>query len=101
MATTRPLPPSLYHVPSTRSSNHLQKMEANEKYSLIDAPNRVPEYQRMYQRAYKQHTRIWQINPRGAKLLIPYQIALWGTFGATLYMCGRKVLGYNTWFGKN
>ncbi|KAI1112606.1 hypothetical protein F5Y14DRAFT_452859 [Nemania sp. NC0429] len=63
-------------------------------------PNRVPQYQRMYQQAYKQHTRLWQIHPRSNILMIPYQILLWGTFGSTLYMLSRKALGYNTWFGE-
>ena len=29
--------------------------------SLVDAKNKVPEYQRYYQAAYKAHTRLWQI----------------------------------------
>ncbi|KAI1436049.1 hypothetical protein GGR50DRAFT_693611 [Xylaria sp. CBS 124048] len=72
-----------------------------EQRSFVDAPNKVPENQRYYQHAYKQHTRLWQIHPRSQMLLIPYQILLWGTFGASMYMMGRKILGYNTWFGKN
>ncbi|GAW16799.1 hypothetical protein EKO27_g8813 [Xylaria grammica] len=67
---------------------------------LVDAPNKVPEHQRFYQQAYKQHTRLWQINPRSSKLMVPYTILLWGTLGASMYMMGRKVFGYNTWFGK-
>ncbi|RYC57466.1 hypothetical protein CHU98_g8734 [Xylaria longipes] len=85
---------------------------------MLDAPNKVPEHQRFYQQAYKQHTRIWQINPRSPKILVPYQILLFGTLGgslpttsipiapfsddciASMYMMGRKILGYNTWFGK-
>ncbi|KAI3330960.1 hypothetical protein F4824DRAFT_504610 [Ustulina deusta] len=73
---------------------------ANERRSLVDAPNKVPQYQRFYQQAYKQHTRLWQINPRSPKLMVPYTVLLWGTLGASLYMMGRKVFGYNTWFGK-
>ncbi|KAI1097034.1 hypothetical protein F5B19DRAFT_488236 [Rostrohypoxylon terebratum] len=68
---------------------------------LVDAPNRVPEKQRYYQQAYAQHTRIWKIAPRSNYYLIPYYTLLWGTMGASLYMVGRKALGYNTWFGKN
>ncbi|KAI0433380.1 hypothetical protein F5Y09DRAFT_299321 [Xylaria sp. FL1042] len=68
--------------------------------SFINAPNKVPQHQRTYQQAYKQHTRLWQIGKRSNMLMVPYQILLWGTFGASLYMMGRKVLGYNTWFGK-
>ncbi|KAI0969866.1 hypothetical protein F4678DRAFT_463198 [Xylaria arbuscula] len=68
--------------------------------ALVNAKNKVPEHQRFYQQSYKQHNRIWQINPRSSKLLLPYQVLLWGTLGASLYMAGRKVAGYNTWFGK-
>ncbi|KAI0515359.1 hypothetical protein F5B22DRAFT_646634 [Xylaria bambusicola] len=67
---------------------------------MVNAPNKVPQYQRFYQQAYKQHTRLWQIHPRSNMLMVPYQVLLWGTLGASLYMMGRKVLGYNTWFGK-
>jgi hypothetical protein len=68
---------------------------------LVDAKNNVPEAQRFYQAAYKAHTRVWQINPRSRFYMVPYTMIMWGTFGATMYACGRKVLGYNTWFGKN
>ncbi|XXH00418.1 hypothetical protein Hte_006762 [Hypoxylon texense] len=68
---------------------------------LVNAPNKVPQHQRFYQQAYNQHTRIWKINPRSNMLLMPYYVLLWGTFGASMYMMGRKILGYNTWFGKN
>jgi hypothetical protein len=68
---------------------------------FVDAKNKVPEYQRYYQQAYKNHTRVWNIHPRSRMLMVPYQILLWGTFGATMYSAGRKILGYNTWFGKN
>ncbi|KAK5656155.1 hypothetical protein OQA88_4915 [Cercophora sp. LCS_1] len=87
---------------------------------LINAANKVPQHQRVYQAAYKAHTRIWKIvsriglkaakrgpidemtqNPRSNVLLTPYLILLWGTTGATMYAMGRKVLGYNTWFSEN
>ncbi|KAI1172309.1 hypothetical protein F4777DRAFT_582079 [Nemania sp. FL0916] len=68
---------------------------------LYNAPNKVTEYQRMYQKAYKNHTRIWKIHPRSNMLLVPYYIMLWGGFGASMYMMGRKILGHNTWFGKD
>jgi len=29
--------------------------------SLVNAPNKVPEHQRVYQAAYRAHTRIWKI----------------------------------------
>ncbi|KAI0396181.1 hypothetical protein F5Y17DRAFT_456310 [Xylariaceae sp. FL0594] len=68
--------------------------------SFYDPPNRVPEHQRFYQQAYKNHTRLWMINPRSRYMLVPYQILVWGTFGASLWMMGRKVMGHNTWWGK-
>jgi len=68
---------------------------------LIDAKNPVPERQRIYQAAYKAHTRLYHI-PRGSRwYMVPYLVTLWGTFGATLYMAGRKIGGHNTWFAKN
>ncbi|KAI2608502.1 uncharacterized protein GGS25DRAFT_490558 [Hypoxylon fragiforme] len=68
---------------------------------MVDAPNRVPGQQKFYQQAYKQHTRVWNINTRSPKLLIPYYI-LYGVTGIScMYMMGRKIAGYNTWFGKN
>jgi hypothetical protein len=58
-------------------------------------------------------------NPRSNVLMVPYLVVLWGTFGGTttifpqllthiandfplgcMYMMGRKVLGYNSAFGK-
>ncbi|KAI0117066.1 hypothetical protein F4814DRAFT_448069 [Daldinia grandis] len=68
---------------------------------LVNAPNKVPQHQRFYQQAYKEHTRVWKINPRSNYFLVPYQVLIWGSFGASMYMMGRKILGYNTWFGKN
>ncbi|KAI1079278.1 hypothetical protein F5B20DRAFT_544261 [Whalleya microplaca] len=68
---------------------------------MVNAPNRVPQHQRFYQQAYKEHTRLWKIGPRSNYYMIPYNILLYGTFGATLYMMGRKVMGHNTWFGKD
>ncbi|KAF7547719.1 hypothetical protein G7046_g8923 [Stylonectria norvegica] len=68
---------------------------------LVDAKNPVPQNQRFYQQAYKAHTRVWLINPRSRWYMTPYLFVLWGTFGATIYCAGRKVLGHNTWFGKD
>lgn len=65
---------------------------------LIDAKNKVPEQQRMYQHAYKAHTRLWRINPRSRYMLTPFTILLWGTTAATLYAAGRRVFGKSTWF---
>ncbi|KAJ4156780.1 hypothetical protein NW754_008421 [Fusarium falciforme] len=65
---------------------------------LVDAKNQVPQHQRFYQNAYKNHTRVWKINPRSRAFLTPYLILLWGTFGVSVYGAGRKVLGYNSYF---
>ncbi|RYO84584.1 hypothetical protein DL766_010550 [Monosporascus sp. MC13-8B] len=67
---------------------------------MVNAPNTVPQKQRFYQDQFRQHIRLWKISPRSNVMILPYQILLWGTFGSTMYMMGRKVLGYNTWFGK-
>ncbi|PSS02465.1 hypothetical protein BD289DRAFT_478841 [Coniella lustricola] len=68
---------------------------------FVNAPNKVPEHQRNYQAAYRNHTRIWRIHPRSTVLYVPFVVLMWGTTAATTYAMGRKVLGYNTWFGKN
>lgn len=68
---------------------------------MVNARNKVPEHQRFYQNAYANHQRLWRINPRSRAILIPYNILLWGTFGGSLYMGVRKVLGHNTWFGED
>lgn len=68
---------------------------------MVDAKNKVPQMQRYYQQAYRNHTRLWEIHPRSQFLIIPYKILLWGSAGAALYMAGRKVAGHNTWFGKD
>ncbi|KAK7749921.1 hypothetical protein SLS53_000503 [Cytospora paraplurivora] len=66
---------------------------------FINAKNNVPENQRHYQAAYKAHTRIWRIGPRGSALYTPYVILLWGSTAALFYAMGRKVLGHNNWYG--
>ncbi|KAI0124352.1 hypothetical protein BJ170DRAFT_80862 [Xylariales sp. AK1849] len=68
---------------------------------IVDAPNRVPQLQKAYQKAYNQHTRLWMIGGRSNILFLPYKVLLWGTFSASMYMMGRKILGHNTWFGKD
>ncbi|KAI0168031.1 Clathrin light chain [Pestalotiopsis sp. IQ-011] len=68
---------------------------------LVDAPNKVPHNQKFYQSAYAQHTRLWQIGPRSNYLFLPYKVLVWGSLSASLYMMGRKIGGYNTWFGKD
>ncbi|KAH6953224.1 hypothetical protein DER45DRAFT_617588 [Fusarium avenaceum] len=67
--------------------------------ALVDAKNPVPQNQRFYQNAYKNHTRLWKIGPRSRILMTPYLVLLWGTLGASFYGAGRKVLGYNSYFG--
>ncbi|SCO11942.1 unnamed protein product [Fusarium fujikuroi] len=69
------------------------------KMPLVNAKNPVPQNQRFYQNAYKNHTRLWKIGPRSRILMTPYLILLWGTLGASFYGAGRKVLGYNSYFG--
>ncbi|KAF4582946.1 bacteriophage N adsorption protein A c-term domain-containing protein [Ophiocordyceps camponoti-floridani] len=68
---------------------------------LIDKKNHVIDHQRYYQNAFQAHTRLWRINPRSRIYLVPFQVLVWGSLGATLYAAGRKVCGYNTWFSKN
>ncbi|KAL2139615.1 hypothetical protein VTI28DRAFT_4924 [Corynascus sepedonium] len=65
---------------------------------LVNAPNKVHEHQKVYQKAYNAHTRIWRIHPRSAVMLTPYNILLWGTTAATMYAMGRRLFGKNTWF---
>ncbi|KAI0003622.1 hypothetical protein F4779DRAFT_621721 [Xylariaceae sp. FL0662B] len=72
---------------------------ASRLNQLMNAPNKVPQHQRFYQNAYKQHTRLWRINPRSNMLLIPYNIMLWSCVSATLWGLGRKTLGYNSFWG--
>ncbi|KAK7709258.1 hypothetical protein SLS63_013263 [Diaporthe eres] len=68
---------------------------------FVNAQNKVPEHQRTYQAAYRAHTRIWRINPRSTVLYVPFVWIMWGTTGAMMYAMGRKVMGHNSWFGKN
>ncbi|CAK7563719.1 MAG: hypothetical protein SEPTF4163_001595 [Sporothrix epigloea] len=58
----------------------------------------VPQLQRQYQAAYKQHVRIWTIGSRSRYLLVPYAIVFGTTLAAGLYGMGRKVLGYNSFY---
>lgn len=69
--------------------------------AFVNRPNNVPQLQRMYQAAYRAHTRVWKINPRSNWYMTPYLILMWGTFGASLYAMGRKATGHNTWFSSN
>ncbi|KAK2072291.1 hypothetical protein P8C59_006653 [Phyllachora maydis] len=70
-------------------------------FGLMTRKNKVPEHQKFYQTAYRNHERVWKINPRSRYLLTPYLILLWGTTGCTIWMMGRTVMGRKTWFGKD
>ncbi|KAM0800884.1 hypothetical protein BDR22DRAFT_849613 [Usnea florida] len=64
----------------------------------VNRENRVPHYQRLFQN--NDGVRQWNKTPRSKFMLYPYYVLLWGTFGGTLYMTGRMILGHKTWFGK-
>jgi len=66
--------------------------------ALVNAKNKVPEFQRFYQTAFRDHIRIWNINPRSNVYVTAYSVLLWGTFAGTMWMAGRKVTGHNTWY---
>jgi hypothetical protein len=68
---------------------------------ILFARNNVPYYQRYYQKAFANHVRLWNVHPRSQWYMKPYLALFYTTMGATLYMCGRKALGYNTWFSEN
>ncbi|KAI0471908.1 hypothetical protein GGR56DRAFT_656074 [Xylariaceae sp. FL0804] len=67
---------------------------------IYDNRNRVIEHQKYYQKAYKNHVRIWNIHPRSKYYMIPYYIGVAGSTLSTFWMLGRKVLGHNTWWGE-
>jgi hypothetical protein len=83
-----------------KARHHRADLVNTARMGLVNAPNKVPHHQKFYQQQYAQHNRLWKINPRSNAILIPFQIAMWGTLGASFYMMGRKIAGYNTWFGK-
>ncbi|KAF6813427.1 hypothetical protein CMUS01_05540 [Colletotrichum musicola] len=64
---------------------------------LVDAKNKVPELQKFYQAAYKEHTRLWKINPRSRLYMVPYTIVLWGALGVSFWGGARKVAGFNSY----
>jgi len=69
--------------------------------SLVNRKNPVPELQRQYQAAFRAHTRLWKINPKSKVYMAPYLITLYGSMAVTLYGMGRKVAGYNSFFGSS
>ncbi|KAF2272376.1 uncharacterized protein EI97DRAFT_437003 [Westerdykella ornata] len=64
----------------------------------INRENRVPQYQRIMQGA--DNLRLWE-KARGKWMIPAYKVLLFTTFGSSMYMMGRLVLGHKTWFGKN
>ncbi|KAH8842248.1 hypothetical protein MCOR27_007296 [Pyricularia oryzae] len=71
-----------------------------DKMGFVNAPNKVPYYQRFYQTAYRNHQRVWKIHPRSRYMLVPYLVGLWGGLGLSLWGLGRKAAGYNSYFGE-
>ncbi|KAF2028230.1 hypothetical protein EK21DRAFT_114004 [Setomelanomma holmii] len=66
--------------------------------SWIFRENRVPYYQREFQK--HDGLRTWE-KARGKWMIPTYKVALFTSFGASMYMMGRLVLGHKTWLGKN
>ncbi|KAF2650468.1 hypothetical protein K491DRAFT_608771 [Lophiostoma macrostomum CBS 122681] len=66
--------------------------------SWIYRENRVPEYQKYFQK--HDGLRTWE-KARGKWILPVYKTILFGGFASSMYMMGRLVLGHKTWFGKN
>ncbi|TLS25657.1 hypothetical protein PpBr36_07349 [Pyricularia pennisetigena] len=98
-----------------------------DKMAFVNAPNKVPYYQRFYQTAYRNHQRVWKIvslysegnprdsvarqldsrshsnviqHPRSKYMLVPYLVGLWGGLGLSLWGLGRKAAGYNSYWGE-
>ncbi|KAF2843071.1 hypothetical protein M501DRAFT_993908 [Patellaria atrata CBS 101060] len=69
-----------------------------QKWGFVNRPNRVPEYQRMFQA--HDGKRQWVQTPRSKFMLYPYYVILWGGFAGSMYMMGRMTLGHKTWFGQ-
>ncbi|OCK85595.1 hypothetical protein K432DRAFT_342797 [Lepidopterella palustris CBS 459.81] len=66
---------------------------------FVNRENRVPHYQRLFQR--HDGVRQWWKTPRSKYMLIPYQFMLWGGFAGSMFMMTRMLLGHKTWFSKN
>ncbi|KAF2622877.1 hypothetical protein BU25DRAFT_351266, partial [Macroventuria anomochaeta] len=60
--------------------------------------NHVPKYQAYFQK--NDGLRTWE-KARGKWMIPGYKAVLYTSFGASMYMMGRLVLGHKTWFGKN
>ncbi|KAL1627792.1 hypothetical protein UCDDS831_g05359 [Diplodia seriata] len=63
---------------------------------FVNRENRVPYYQRLFQK--HDGVRQWNKTARSRAILMPYYIMLWGGFGASMYMMCRQVLGKKTWY---
>ncbi|EOA84638.1 hypothetical protein ACJQWK_07014 [Exserohilum turcicum] len=60
--------------------------------------NRVPHYQREHQR--HDGLRTWE-KGRGKWMVPGYKMLMYTSFGASMYMMTRLVLGHKTWYNKN
>ncbi|KAF2748190.1 hypothetical protein M011DRAFT_467230 [Sporormia fimetaria CBS 119925] len=65
---------------------------------FLNRENRVPHYQRVFQGA--DNLRLWE-KARGRFIIPAYKVVLFTSFGSSMYMMFRMVLGHKTWFGKN
>ncbi|KAH8725447.1 hypothetical protein GQ44DRAFT_681217 [Phaeosphaeriaceae sp. PMI808] len=60
--------------------------------------NNVTHYQRMHQK--NDGLRTWE-KARGKWMIPTYKAMLFTSFGASMWMMGRLVLGHKSWWGKN
>ncbi|KAF2201155.1 hypothetical protein GQ43DRAFT_480940 [Delitschia confertaspora ATCC 74209] len=65
---------------------------------FLNRQNNVPHYQKLHQT--HDGLRTWQ-KARGRWMVPPFQYLLFGTFGCSMYMMVRMLLGHKTWFSKN
>ncbi|KAK9422092.1 hypothetical protein SUNI508_05100 [Seiridium unicorne] len=82
--------------PSTRSSTS-KPMPSTPDSGKLYVETIAPTYQ--MKRNIMVNVYMTQ-GPRTNYMFLPYKVLLWGSLGSSLYMMGRKVCGYNTWFGK-
>ncbi|KAF2862083.1 hypothetical protein K470DRAFT_275691 [Piedraia hortae CBS 480.64] len=69
---------------------------AGMKFPGLYRPNRVPEWQRLFQN--HDGVRQWNKGPRAKMMLYPYYALMITTSGAVTYMMCRMVLGHKTWY---
>ncbi|KAI9831609.1 MAG: hypothetical protein M1826_003218 [Phylliscum demangeonii] len=60
--------------------------------------NRVPHYQRLYQK--HDNLRLWEKHPRSRYLLWPFRIMFVTAVTGSTYGILRMILGHKTWFSK-